>query len=104
MEKRSNPRRQINTTIICHYFNGMNTSETFDGNMKNCCIAGFYAEMKRHFKPGTILVVRATGKSGGYSIDEGFRSQALAEVKWSNPKNVKGDGFYATGLKYLMAY
>jgi len=82
----------------------MNTGETFDGNMKNCCIAGFYAEMKRHFKPGTILVVRATGKSGGYSIDEGFRSQALAEVKWSNPKNSEAGASYATGMKYLMPF
>lgn len=104
MEKRSNPRREINTTISCHLLTGSNTDEVFDGNMKNCCADGFCAELNRHFKPGTILVVRATGKSGGYSVDEGFRSQSLAEVKWSNPKNVEGEKCYAIGMKYLMTY
>lgn len=72
--------------------------------MKNGCVAGFYAELKRHFKPGTILVIRASGKSGGYSVDEDYRSQALAEVRWSNPKNAEADACYATGMKYLMPY
>jgi hypothetical protein len=70
--------------------------------MKNCCTNGFYAELKARFKAGTILVVRTTGGSRGYSKDEGFRSLALAEVKWSLPRSVEGRICYATGLKYLM--
>jgi hypothetical protein len=47
-------------------------------------------------------VVRTTGSSCGYSRDEGFRSLAIAEVKWSMPITVEGDAYYATGLKYMM--
>jgi hypothetical protein len=70
--------------------------------MKNCCINGLYAELAAAFKAGTVLVVRTTGSSGGYSREEGFHSLAIAEVKWSRPISVEGDDCYATGLKYVM--
>lgn len=70
--------------------------------MKNCCSSGLCAELKAGFKAGTILVVRPTGGSRGYSKDEGFRCLALAEVKWSLPRSVEGNVCYATGLKYLL--
>ena len=104
MEKRSNRRRLINTSIVCNRFKSLNFGELIDGNLKNCCSAGFYAELKLPVKAGTILVVRMTGRPERYSIDEGFRSHALAEVRWSKPISVEGDVCYATGLKYLMAY
>ena len=104
MEKRSTQRRQIKTSIVCSHFKSLNCGEAFDGKMKNCCSAGFYAELKVHVKAGTILVVRTTGSSWGDSADEGFRTLALAEVRWSNPKAVEGKGCYATGLRYLTAY
>jgi hypothetical protein len=37
-------------------------------------------------------------------MEEGFRSMALAEVKWSQPMSVEGEILYATGLRYLSAY
>jgi len=104
MEKRSNRRRLINTSIVCNRFNSLNLGEPIDGKLKNCSSAGFYAELKLPVKAGTILVVRVTGRWGRYSIDEGFRSHALAEVRWSKPISAKVDVCYATGLKYLMAY
>jgi len=70
--------------------------------MKNCSVNGLCAELGAHFKAGTVLVVRATGSSCGFSREEGFRSLAIAEVKWSKPINVEGEAYYATGLKYLM--
>jgi hypothetical protein len=104
MDKRSNPRREINTSIACQRYVSLNGEVSIDGNMKNCCPAGFYAELKEHVAAGTILVVRMTGSSWGHSGDVGLRSMALAEVRWSKPMSVEGKPCYATGLKYLMAY
>jgi hypothetical protein len=101
MEKRSNHRRRINTSITCCHFKSLDCGEAIDGQMKNCCSTGFYAELKDHVKSGAVLVVRTTGSSWGYSMDEGFRSMALAEVRWSKPKSIEGEVCYATGLKYL---
>lgn len=104
MDKRSNPRREINTSIICKRYHSINSDVTIDGNIKNCCSAGFYAELKEQVKAGTILVVRMTGNSWGFSADDGLRSMALAEVRWSKPMSADREACYATGLKYLMAY
>jgi len=46
-------------------------------------------------------VVRATGSSCGFSREEGFRSLAIAQVKWSAPIAVEGEAYYGTGLKYV---
>jgi hypothetical protein len=102
MEKRTTPRHLINTSIICRYLNSAQFGEAVGGIMKNCCINGLYAELAAAFKAGTVLVVRTTGSSGGYSREEGFHSLAIAEVKWSRPISVEGDDCYATGLKYVM--
>lgn len=104
MDKRSNPRREINTAIACKRYASLNSEASIDGNLKNCCAAGFCAELKEHVKAGTILVVRLTGNSWGYPANDGPRSMALAEVRWSKPVSVEGKCCYATGLKYLMAY
>ena len=104
MDKRSSPRREINTSIACKRYESLNSERSIDGRLKNCCAAGFCAELKEHVKAGTILVVRMTGDSWGYSANDGLRSMALAEVRWSKPSSVEGKACYATGLKYLTAY
>lgn len=104
MEKRSSPRREISTSILCKRYNSVSRDITINGNMKNCCPTGFYAELKEHVKAGTVLVVRTTGSSRECCADDGLRSMALAEVRWSKPTPVKGEDCYATGMKYLMAY
>jgi hypothetical protein len=101
MEKRSNSRREINTSILCKRYVSSTNEMAIAGNMKNCCPAGFCAELKEQVKAGTILVVRTTGSSWGCSADDGLRSMALAEVRWSKPISEKGEAGYATGLKYL---
>ena len=102
MEKRTDRRHCLNTSIVCSHVTSVPCGEAFDGRMRNCCINGLYVELMVQFKTGTILVVRTTGSSCGYSRDEGFRTLALAEVKWSQPKSVEGDVCYATGLRYVM--
>lgn len=104
MEKRSNRRRRICTSIVCNRFKSLHSHNAIDGQMKNCCVSGFYAELREQVKMGTILVVRTTGNSWSDSTEEGVRSLALAEVRWSQPKSIEGAVCYATGLKYLMAY
>lgn len=102
MEKRATPRHLISTSIVCSLLSSAGFGEPVDGRMKNCCVDGLYAELRFYFKPETILVVRATGSSCGYSREEGFRSLAIAEVKWSKPVTGEGEAYYGTGLKYLM--
>jgi hypothetical protein len=102
MEKRAARRLRINTSIVCSHLNSADFCEPVDGRMLNCCVNGLYAELGAHFKTGTVLVVRTTGSSWGYSGDEGFRSLAVAEVKWSKSKSVEGGSCCATGLKYMM--
>jgi len=104
MDKRSNPRREINASIACKRYISLNGEVSIDGNMKNCCPAGFYAELKEQVQAGTILMVRTTGSSWEASADDGLRSMAMAEVRWSKPMSAEGKACYATGLKYLMAY
>lgn len=104
MEIRKEPRRLINTTLVFRHFNSCAPGVEIESDMKNCCSAGLNAELKLQIKTGTILVVRATGPSRGYSIDEGYRSHALVEVKWSESKNPQGDVRYSTGMKHLMHY
>jgi hypothetical protein len=102
MEKRATQRHRISTSVVCSYLNSANFGEPVDGRMKNCCVNGLYAELGARFKTGTVLVVRTTGSSCGFSKDEGFRSLAVAEVKWSRPRSIEGGVCYATGLRYLM--
>ena len=102
MEKRAAKRHQIDTLIVCSFLNSADFSQPVDGKMKNFCANGLYAELRFNFKTGTVLVVRTTGNSCGNSEEEGFRSLAVAEVKWSKPISNKGEAYYATGLKYLM--
>jgi hypothetical protein len=102
MEKRATQRHRISTSVVCSYLHSVNFGEPVGGRMKNCCVNGLYAELGARFKTGTVLVVRTTGSSCGFSKDEGFRSLAVAEVKWSRPRSIEGGVCYATGLRYLM--
>ena len=102
MEKRATLRHMISTSIVCSLLNSAGFGEPVDGRMKNCCLDGLYAELRFCFKPGTVLVVRAAGSSCGFSREEGFRTLAIAEVKWSKPVTGEGEAYYGTGLKYLM--
>jgi len=104
MEKRSNQRYLIEAPIFCSPFYSLQADKTIDGRILNCCPAGIYAELKSSVKAGTIVVVRVTGGFGGISADEGLRSMALAEVRWSKPITVEGAVRYAAGLKYLLGY
>ena len=102
MERRANRRRRLNTSIVCSFLSAGRCARTFEGRMTNCCISGLCIELRAQLKAGTVLVVRATGSSCGCSQDDGFRSMALAEVRWSKPKTMEQKVCYTTGLKYVL--
>ena len=102
MEKRENKRHNSDTAVRCTFLTTLRCGEPVDGIMKNYGCGGMYAELRAHFKAGTILVVRSTGSPSGCPNKAGYRSMSLAEVKWSEPKPVRGDICYGTGLKYLL--
>jgi hypothetical protein len=104
MEKRSDPRRNFKTQIICRRYMSNSGTEPIEGTMENCGSYGFYAELPEPLSKGTILVVQMAGDSLGYPAQDGLRSMGLAEVRWSKPISAKGAECYATGLKYLMDY
>ncbi len=104
MENRTSSRYEIESSIVCSYFNSRNSNEAFRGEMKNYCDSGLYAELQVQFKEGTVLLVRTNMITSGRSrtkIEDGFRSISLAQVKWSKPICVNGTTRFATGLKHM---
>jgi hypothetical protein len=104
MEKRNSNRHQTDQSIVCTYFTSHTCNDSFDGKIKNYCDCGLYAELQTHFKEGTVLIVRTTSNPTERlpaKIEEGLRSIALLEVKWSKPLSANGGVCYGTGLKHL---
>jgi hypothetical protein len=104
MERRTNPRRAVRASIICEPFSSLKSGTAIEGHIKNCCLAGFCAELKEHLQAGTVLMVRMGGKPASGSANERGGSMALAEVCWSKRVAVEKDARYGTGLRYLRAY
>ena len=104
MEKRSDKRRRVRTSIVCSYSNSLKNNNAISGRVKNCCPTGFYAELNARVKAGTVLVVQAAGNLWGLAADHESRPSALAEVKWSKPTSINGEGLFPTGFRYLAAW
>jgi hypothetical protein len=104
MEKRSEPRRIIKTTVICRRYRSEPGTEAMKGTLENCGPEGFCAEFDKPLSKGTILVVQMGGDSLRCSEQDGLRCMGLAEVRWSKPISSEAGERYATGLKYLMTY
>lgn len=102
MEKRATIRRKSESFIVCSFLNSSRGCLPIDGKLKNFSADGLCVELKFHLKTGTVLVVRTRGSSGSNSAEDELRSLAVAEVKWSAPIPTGGEGYYATGLRYLM--
>lgn len=104
MEKRYCHRCETDTCISCRYFTTKSVTAAFDGKMLNYGSRGMYAELKTHFKEGTLLQVRTTGRPAECfrsETEDGYRSNSLAEVRWSKPITCEGDTCYGIGLKYV---
>ena len=104
MEKRNSNRHQTDQSIVCALFTSQSVNDTFDGKMKNYCDSGLYAELQTRFKDGTVLLVRTTSNPSERlptTIEEGFRSISLVEVKWSKALSANGLFCFGTGLRHL---
>jgi hypothetical protein len=104
MENRDSNRHKADQSIVCTVFTSHSFNDLFDGQMKNYCDSGIYAELLTHFKNGTVLRVRTTGSAAERlpaKTEEGFRSVSLLEVKWSKPLSANGVVCYGTGLRHL---
>ena len=102
MEKRLCSRHVTETGITCRYFTTKTTTPAFNGKMLNYGSRGMYAEVQTFFREGTLLLVRTTGQPVDHyrsETAEGFRSNALAEVRWSKPIPAQGDACYGIGMK-----
>jgi len=62
MEKRATQRHLLDTSIVCSFLNSVNFGQPVDGRMKNCCVHGLYAEVRFHFKTGTVIAIPIKGK------------------------------------------
>jgi hypothetical protein len=102
MEKRAAIRHQSETLIVCSSLNSSGYCQPLDGKLKNFCTDGLCVELRSYLKPGAVLVVRTRGSSGSNSAEDELRALAIAEVKWSAPIPTGGEGYYATGLRYLV--
>lgn len=102
MEKRTAIRQQSETLIVCSFLNSSGGCQPMDGKLKNFCADGLCVELRSQLKTGTVLVVRIRGSSGVNFAEDELRSLAIAEVKWSAPIPSDGEGYYATGLRYLV--
>jgi hypothetical protein len=71
--------------------------------MANYSEDGLYFESDCAFQPGTSIFIRIQKKlttDAACDVKEGFRSQALGEVKWCKELNAEGSTYYGVGVKY----
>lgn len=76
-----------------------------DGFLLNFSNTGSYVETSRHFKPGSILLLRMTMDPALLPHPEpkkGLRSICLAEVKWVKELSPDNTGRYGMGVRYLI--
>jgi hypothetical protein len=103
MDIRTCPRHAIDLTIVCAPFHSRSRSGTHC-QMRNYGLKGLYLESATPFQVGTVLLVRVASSPGQTfpaGIEEGFRTIALAEVKWSRPSMIEGQEVFGLGLKYM---
>jgi len=104
MENRHSNRYSTDQSIVCTFFSSQRFNDPIDGKVKNYCDSGLYAELQKPFKEGTVLLLRTINSSAEHSpatIEEGFRSISLVEVKWSKALSDNGVVYYGTGLKHV---
>lgn len=100
MEKRSFVRNRTQICVACSSLSAKSPDAVSQGHMVNCSGEGTCIKMNRQIYEGSIVMIKATG-CGIEDPPEGFRTLALAEVKWSKRLEEEIIPSYAIGLKYL---
>lgn len=104
MEKRALIRSCIQASVVCSLLTTSIPDRASNGTMLNCSRSGVCIVLNRNIEIGSIVMIKADGKfSEANHLDpaEGFRTIALAEVKWVKPLDDKEICCYTIGLKYL---
>jgi hypothetical protein len=100
MEKRSLVRNCTLIPVACSSLTSKNPDVVSHGHMVNCSDGGTCIKLDRKMYEGSIVMIKAIGW-GKIDPPEGFRTLALAEVKWSKPLEIGLSSNYAIGLRYL---
>jgi hypothetical protein len=100
MEKRSLVRNSTQIFVACSSLATKSPDVVSHGHMVNCSFGGTCIELNHKMHEGSIVMIKATG-CGPKELPEGFRTLALAEVKWSRRLEEGMIPNYAIGLRYL---
>lgn len=104
MEKRSLIRDCTQIRVACSSLVAGSPISPCNGIMLNCSCGGTCIEINQELHKGSILMIKANGWAGEKIPEkppDGFRTLALAEVKWSKPAEAENVCNYRTGLRYL---
>jgi hypothetical protein len=104
MEKRSLIRNCIRVAVVCSSLTTRIPAEVSTGTLLNCSYGGVCIELDRRIRIGSIVLIKVIGKGSNEAhrvSPDGFRTLALAEVKWTKPLDDTKIYNYAIGLRYL---
>ncbi len=104
MEKRALIRSLTQISVACSSLTTSSPAPVSNGTMLNCSWAGTCIELNHKIHTGSIVMIKATGwtpKEKPGELPEGFRTLALAEVKWTKRLEAGRIPNYAIGLRYL---
>lgn len=104
MEKGSLIRDRTQISVACGRLTADSPISYCNGIMLNCSCEGICIEMNQQIHKGSILMIKSAGWVGKEFFTEppsGFRTVALAEVKWFKPEDSENHINYRIGLKYL---
>jgi rhamnose utilization protein RhaD (predicted bifunctional aldolase and dehydrogenase) len=100
MEKRSLVRNCAQIPVACSSLTSKSPSVVSHGHMVNCSGGGTCLKLNHMMHEGSIVMIKAISW-GMNDPPDGFRTLALAEVKWSRPLEIGLNPNYAVGLRYL---
>jgi hypothetical protein len=101
MENRSSLTDYTGISVACSHLTA--NSPVLQGRMLDCSQTGTCIELNQKIQDGSIVMIKASigMKEDPPAFPDGFRSFALAEVKWSKPVEDASGNNYAIGLRYL---
>lgn len=101
MEYRPSRTDYTRISVACRRLTA--NSPVLQGKMLDCSQTGTCIELDQKIQDGSIVMINTSVrvKEDPPALPDGFRSFALAEVKWSKPIEDEGHQNFAIGLRYL---
>ena len=105
LDKRSSSRNQCSLSITYKIFSNHAPYDEYEGKINNYSDFGFGAILNQHLTVGTVILYQTAPTLFEHffvRFKSGFRSTALAEVKWTQPiGSCEETTHFATGFRYL---